>query len=85
MDNYDGIILALRLIASFSIEGKKEICRSGGVEKILLLLLSKQENIIRQSVQTVKRFIEPPTAETVNQGGFRNKLTKVIGGVTKLA
>ena len=84
-ESQEGVIAGLRLISCFGVQGKKVLCETGCVQRMLQLLLSKDECIIRETVHTLKAFLESPAARSQQEGGFRKQLTKVIGGVTKLA
>lgn len=84
-DAKNSVIPVLRLVQNFSFEGKKELCRLGVVHKIMGHLLDGDENIIKEVLNTIKAFLLAPVMETQNEEGFRKKLSRVIGGVTKLA
>jgi hypothetical protein len=84
-ENLDTLLITLKLISAFTVEGKKEICKIGGGQKLLQLLLNKNDVIAVEVAKTVKLFIKSPVEETASNGGFRHKLNRVIGGVTKLA
>ncbi|CAG9316590.1 unnamed protein product [Blepharisma stoltei] len=86
VDDEQARVLALRLVNSFSIEGKKEVCKNGGLQKIMQLLLDKNEKLTREVIKTIKQFLDAKPIEIVeNNEGIRVKIKKVIGGVTKLA
>lgn len=84
-ESQEGIIAGLHLISSFSLQGKKSLCEIGVVQKTLQLLLTPNKEIVKEVVNTLKSFLESPESKNNKEGGFRKQLTKVIGGVTKLA
>lgn len=86
VDDEQARMIALRLLTNFGIEGKKEVCRKGGLQKIFQLLLDKNENLTKEVIRTIKQFLDSKPIEIPeNTEGIRIKIKKVIGGVTKLA
>ena len=78
------LISILKVLQNFSLSSKREACRSGLILKVLHLLMSKNEEIVKETMSTIKYFIES-TAIDENNKSFRKKLSRVLGGVTKFA
>ena len=86
VDNQEARVLALRLLTNLGIQGKKEVLRRGGVQKILQLLLDKNQNLSKEVIAALRHFLNAkPEAVIEESGGLSFRIKKVIGGVTKLA
>lgn len=84
-ENEENLLWLLKILQNFSLSDKREACSSGLILKVLQLLMNKNEEIVKETLSTIKFFIESTALDQRNEKSFRKKLSSILGGVTKFA